>query len=114
MITLTEKAIIEIKRVMEDSEDCNENTCLRVAIEGGGCSGFQYKLGFIDQDQNGYDSQQDMQYEQDGVTILVDRKSDLYIDGTTIDFYDDLSQRGFVFNNPNANKTCGCGSSFSA
>ena len=62
----------------------------------------------------GYDSQQDTQYEQDCVTILVDRKSDLYIDGTTIDFYDDLSQRGFVFNNPNANKTCGCGSSFRA
>ena len=112
MITLTEKALTELKRVMEDTEDCNENTCLRVSIEGGGCSGFQYNLGFID--QKGYNSQQDTKYEQDGVTVIVDRKSDLYIDGTTIDFYDDLTQRGFVFNYPNAQKPCGCGSSFSA
>lgn len=112
MITLSEKAVIELKRVIDNTDTCDENTYLRVSIEGGGCSGFQYKLGFIE--DKGYDKNQDAQYEQDGLTIVVDRKSDLYIDGTTIDFYDNLTQRGFTFDNPNAQKTCGCGSSFSA
>ena len=112
MITLTDAAISEIKKVRETTTECNENTCLRVAIEGGGCSGFQYKLGFIEPE--GYDPKQDTKYEQDGITIVVDRKSDLYIEGTILDWYDDLTQRGFKFENPNAQKTCGCGSSFSA
>lgn len=112
MITLTDAAVSEIKNVIEATTKCNENTCLRVAIEGGGCSGFQYKLGFIEPED--FDEQTDAKYEQDGISIVVDRKSDLYIDGTTIDWYSDLTQRGFKFENPNAQKTCGCGSSFSA
>ena len=112
MITLTEKAIKQLVQVIEDNDECDKGTCLRISIEGGGCSGFQYRLGFIDQE--GYDKNQDTKYEQDGITVVIDRKSSLYIDGTTIDYYDDLTQSGFVFNNPNANKTCGCGSSFSA
>ena len=111
MITLSEAAVTEIKRIIEESID-GEDPYLRVAIEGGGCSGFQYKLGFIEPE--GFDEQSDAKYEQDGISIVVDRKSDLYIDGTTIDWYDDLTQRGFKFDNPNAQKTCGCGSSFSA
>lgn len=112
MITLTDAAASEIKRVIETTDDCNENSYLRVAIEGGGCSGFQYKLGFID--KKGYDQNQDSKYEQNGITVVVDRKSDLYIDGTILDWYEDLTQRGFKFENPNAQKTCGCGSSFQA
>ena len=112
MITLTEKAIKQLQKVISDNEDCNENTCLRISIEGGGCSGFQYKLGFIGQE--GYDENQDSKYEQGGITVVIDRKSSLYVDGTTIDYYNDLTQSGFVFDNPNANKSCGCGSSFSA
>jgi iron-sulfur cluster assembly protein len=112
MITLTDKAIAQLKMVIEKNDTCGENTCLRVSIEGGGCSGFQYNLGFIE--QAGYDPKTDSKYEQDGITLIVDRKSSLYIDGTTIDWYDDLAKRGFTFENPNANKTCGCGSSFSA
>ena len=112
MITLTDKAVKQLKTVIEENDTCGENTCLRVSIEGGGCSGFQYKLGFIERD--GYNKDQDSKYEQDGITVIIDRKSSLYVDGTTIDYYDDLTQNGFTFENPNANKTCGCGSSFSA
>ena len=112
MITLTDKAIKQLKIVIEENDACGENTCLRVSIEGGGCSGFQYKLGFIE--RAGYNQGQDSKYEQDGVTVIIDRKSSLYMDGTTIDWYDDLAKSGFTFENPNANKTCGCGSSFSA
>jgi len=112
MITLTSTAITQVKKVLETTPECDEKTYLRVAIEGGGCSGFSYNLGFIE--QTGYDPKQDSKYEQDGITIVVDKKSDLYIDGTTIDWYDDLVKSGFKFINPNAQKTCGCGSSFSA
>ena len=112
MITLSDKAVSELKRVINEKDSSSEDMYLRVSIEGGGCSGFQYNLGFIG--KKGYDSKQDTQYKQDGITVVVDRKSGLYIDGTIIDFYDDLAKRGFVFNNPNAQKTCGCGSSFSA
>lgn len=112
MITLSEAAVTELKRIMEVTDDCNEDTYLRVSIEGGGCSGFQYNLGFIE--QTGYDEKQDSKYEQDGISIVVDRKSDLYIDGTTVDWQNGLMESGFTFSNPNATQCCGCGSSFSA
>jgi iron-sulfur cluster assembly protein len=112
MIVLTDKAVSELKRIIDDKDGTSEDMYLRVSIEGGGCSGFQYNLGFID--KKGYDENKDSKYEQDGITIVVDRKSSLYIDGTTLDWYDDLTQKGFKFDNPNAQKTCGCGSSFSA
>lgn len=112
MITLSDKAVAELKRVISEKDSSNEDMYLRVSIEGGGCSGFQYNLGFIG--QKGYDENKDSKYEQDGITIVVDRKSSLYIDGTTLDWYEDLVKKGFKFNNPNAQKTCGCGSSFSA
>lgn len=113
MISLSDEAVSELKRIISDTDECDEEgSYLRVSIEGGGCSGFQYKLGFIK--QAGYDTEQDSKYEQDGITVVVDRKSSLYVDGTIIDYYDNVYQKGFVFNNPNANKTCGCGSSFSA
>jgi iron-sulfur cluster assembly protein len=108
-VTLTEKAANEIKRVISEQK-LSEGTVLRVGVAGGGCSGFQYSLGF---DSNS-DATKDFVSDQFGIKVVVDKKSDLFLDGTTIDFYDGLDRRGFTFNNPNAVKTCGCGSSFSA
>jgi iron-sulfur cluster assembly protein len=108
-ITLSEKAAGEIKRVMAD-QGMPENMCLRVGVAGGGCSGFQYALGFDEK----CDETKDLVIEQHGIKVLVDKKSDLFLDGTTVDFYEGLEKRGFTFENPNAVKSCGCGSSFSA
>jgi iron-sulfur cluster assembly protein len=108
-ITITEKAAKEIQRVMSEQK-MPESTMLRIGVVGGGCSGFQYSLGFDDKT----DEIKDELSEQHGIRVAVDRKSDLYLDGTVLDFYDGLEKRGFTFNNPNAVKSCGCGSSFSA
>ena len=108
-IVLTEKAAIEVKRIIEDQK-LEEGTVLRVGVTGGGCSGFSYALGF---DKN-YDDKVDSRYEYHGVPVVVDKKSALYLDGTTVDFFDGIEKRGFTFDNPNAVKSCGCGSSFQA
>jgi iron-sulfur cluster assembly protein len=108
-ITLTEKAANEVKRIMVDQK-AEEDTLLRVAIAGGGCSGFQYSLNFA----RDYEETKDSRYDQHGVRIVVDKKSALYLDGTTVDFYDGVDRRGFAFDNPNVARTCGCGSSFRA
>jgi iron-sulfur cluster assembly protein len=108
-VILTEKAANEVKRIMADQK-IEPNTVLRVGVTGGGCSGFSYALGF----DKKYDEKADAKYEYHGVPVVVDKKSALYLDGTTIDFYDGLEARGFKFDNPNAVKTCGCGSSFQA
>ena len=108
-ITLTEKAASEIKRVI-DAQEMGEEALLRVGIAAGGCSGFQYSLGF----DTKTDATKDEVSEQHGIRVAVDKKSDLFLDGTTIDYYDGLEKRGFVFDNPNAVKSCGCGSSFTA
>lgn len=108
-VALTEKAAKEVKRIMEE-QNYPEGTMLRVGVAGGGCSGFSYSLTF---DQTHDDDKDDL-YDFHGIKVVVDRKSDLYLTGTSVDFYDGLEKRGFIFNNPNAVKTCGCGSSFSA
>jgi iron-sulfur cluster assembly protein len=108
-VILTEKAAGEIKRVLSEQK-LPETTVLRVGVTAGGCSGFQYALGF----DNNTDAAKDHVDEQHGLKVAVDKKSALYLDGTTIDFYDGLERRGFTFNNPNVVKSCGCGSSFSA
>lgn len=108
-LTITEKAAKEIKRVI-DEQNMPEGTVLRVGVAGGGCSGFQYNLGFDDQ----VDAAKDNVSEQHGLRVAVDKKSELFLDGTTVDFYEGLEKRGFTFDNPNAVKSCGCGSSFSA
>jgi iron-sulfur cluster assembly protein len=108
-IVLTEKAAHEVKRIMDDQK-LEEGTVLRVGVTGGGCSGFSYALGFDKQ----YDAKVDSRYEYHGVPVVVDKKSALYLDGTTVDFYDGIERRGFTFDNPNAVKSCGCGSSFQA
>ena len=105
-IKLTEAAAVEAKVYLENAEE----TYLRVGVKGGGCSGFEYKITV----SNEYDEEKDSLSHQHGVDIIVDRKSDLYLDGTTLDYYNDISRRGFTFHNPNAVKSCGCGSSFEA
>jgi iron-sulfur cluster assembly protein len=108
-IQLTEKAAGEVKRIMQEQK-LEEGTILRVGVAGGGCSGFQYSLGF----DREFDAKADTKYEYHGVTVVVDKKSALYLDGTTLDFYEGLEKRGFTFDNPNAVKSCGCGQSFQA
>lgn len=108
-ITLTERAAKEVKRIIEDQKDSlPENVVLRMGIQGGGCSGFQYDLRFDDR----YDPETDELFEQHGIRLVVDKRSLMYLKGTELDFYEGLDRRGFVFNNPNARRTCGCGSSF--
>jgi len=109
MIELTDKAVSEIRRIREKDSAANESM-LRVMVVGGGCSGMSYKLGFDNQPA----AATDKIFEKDGVKIVIDPKSYLYLSGTVLDFTDGLNGTGFVFNNPNAKRTCGCGSSFSA
>lgn len=108
-ITMTDKAVTEIKRIIEN-DPAAKGASLRVQVVGGGCSGMSYKLGFDSQPP----SPNDKSFERDGVRVLVDPKSFLYLSGTELDFTDGLTGTGFVFKNPNAKRTCGCGSSFSA
>ncbi|MBC7473063.1 MAG: iron-sulfur cluster assembly accessory protein [Candidatus Sericytochromatia bacterium] len=105
MVFVTEKAAEEIKRTLEKEE--NKDVSVRLSVQGGGCSGLSYKLSY---DQV---KEKDHQILIHGVTVLVDRKSAIYLKGMTLDFNDSLSSRGFVFVNPNATNTCGCGESFS-
>jgi len=106
-ISLSERAVTEVKRIVSEQK-LPEGTGLRVGVKGGGCSGFSYTLGF-DDNQNPTDQLS----EVDGVQIMCDPKSFLYLNGTVVDFEDNLMGRGFKFTNPNASKSCGCGESFS-
>ena len=108
-LLLTESAAQELKKVIVEQK-LPGTTVLRVGVAGGGCSGFEYRLGFDDK----VDEKTDTVREMHGIRVAVDKKSDLYLDGTEIDFHEGIDRRGFVFNNPNAVKSCGCGSSFSA
>jgi iron-sulfur cluster assembly protein len=105
-ITITEKAVKEIKRIMDENKITQEFG-LRIGVKGGGCSGLTYTLGFDPETREG-----DSIIEQDGVKLFVDGKSLFYLSGTNLDFSDGLNGKGFVFNNPNATKSCGCGESF--
>lgn len=105
-VNVTEKAIKEMKKIMIENK-IPEEYGLRVGVKGGGCSGLSYTLGFDPEERIG-----DTVLEKDGVKIFIDMKSNLYLSGTEIDFTDGLTGKGFVFNNPKAVKTCGCGSSF--
>lgn len=107
MVTITEAAKKEVLRMFQENKDLNESV-LRMGVRGGGCSGLSYTLGF-DSDVSEYDNV----FEVDsGVKVAVDMKSYLYLRGTELDYTTDLIGGGFKFNNPNARKSCGCGSSF--
>jgi iron-sulfur cluster assembly protein len=105
-VTLTEKAATEVKKIITE-QNLPEGTVLRVGVQGGGCSGFSYSLGF---DTN--TSEKDRVQDVHGIKLAVEKKFDPYLEGTVVDYYDGLEKRGFVFNNPNVVKSCGCGSSF--
>jgi iron-sulfur cluster assembly protein len=109
MINLTENAVSEVKRI-KVSDPTHTNAHLRVQVIGGGCSGMSYKLEF----ESSPVTEADRTFEKDGVMLVVDKKSLIYLTGTELDFSGGLNGKGFVFSNPNAKRTCGCGSSFSA
>jgi len=110
MVKFTDLALKELVKAF-DANKLTPPIVVRVGVRGGGCSGFTYKLDLIGLDDI---NQDDQKFEQENVTVIVDPKSNLYIDGTTIDFNDDLMGRGFIFSNPNSTGQCGCGSSFEA
>lgn len=105
-VILSEKAANEVKRLIT-GQNLPEGTMLRIGVRGGGCSGLSYSLNF---DTNTTES--DRVVDIHGVKLAVDKKFDPYLDGTVVDFYDELEKRGFVFTNPNSAETCCCGSSF--
>src|ERR1044071_1776900 len=107
MILVTDKAKERILSLRKE-ENHSDNHNIRVSVKGGGCSGLMYDLEFDDQINAA-----DQVFEDKGVKILVDKKSLLYLLGTTLDFTDGLNGKGFQFINPNATRTCGCGESFS-
>lgn len=107
-IEVSEKAAEEIKSILAKQNQDPEKVYLRVAVKGGGCSGFQYAMDLTDTK-----GEFDEESVSRGIKIISDPKSMLFLDGTTIDFKDELMGRSFVFKNPNATRSCGCGSSFS-
>jgi iron-sulfur cluster assembly protein len=109
-ILLTENAAGAVKRIIGEHSLPAEKTKLRVAVRGGGCSGFSYMLDLTEDEK----TENDEELDSHGVKILVDMKSYLYLNGTEIDYRDEVMGSGFVFKNPNATSTCGCGSSFTA
>ena len=108
MVTLTPSAVEEVKRLI--TKEQKPDLGLRIGVKGGGCSGLTYVLALEEAAPKQYDSV----FEQDGVKVLVDAKSHLYLDGTTIDYKNALMGGGFEFHNPLAKKSCGCGTSFTA
>jgi iron-sulfur cluster assembly protein len=107
MVHVTEKAAEQIKSIM--AREGLKDHGLRVAVVGGGCSGLSYRLNF-DKEPAG----DDKVFEEHGVRIFLDKKSAVFVNGMTLDFSDGLNGTGFMFQNPNAKSSCGCGSSFSA
>jgi iron-sulfur cluster assembly protein len=105
-VEITEKAAEKIKYFAAKGGS-NENVGLRVAVKGGGCSGLTYNLDITDKELP-----TDKVVEQHGVKVMVDKKSYIFLVGTVLDFSDGLNGKGFLFSNPNAKKTCGCGTSF--
>ena len=105
MINVSEKAVKKIREIL--SEESKEDWSLRIGVKGGGCSGFTYALDIIQAaDVN------DQVFDFDGVKVIVDPKSFIYLSGAELDFTDGLHGSGFIFNNPNVSRTCGCGNSF--
>lgn len=106
IISITDKALEQIK-VISQAENPDGNKGLRLAVTGGGCSGLSYKIEFSDK------KERDNILDFNGIQVLVDPKSVIYLKGIVLDFKDGLNGKGFSFDNPNAKNTCGCGESFS-
>ncbi len=107
MISLTDKAVEKVREILNNEN--KQDHALRIGVKGGGCSGFSYTLDidkiFVESDQV---------FEEKGIKIVVDAKSFIYLSGIHVDYVENLSGSGFSFSNPNATRTCGCGSSFQA
>ena len=108
-VTLTDAAVDQVRKLVEQGK-VTDLGGLRLAVQGGGCSGLSYAVRF---DSKPADKDNVFEYEG-GVRVFVDPKSLIYLSGMVVDYKNDLMQQGFVFSNPNAQKSCGCGSSFSA
>jgi len=108
-LKLTEKAAKEVQRIAEEQGLNSDSFMLRMGIRAGGCSGFQYDLDMTEEK-----GENDSEFESNGIRIICDPKSLLYLEGTTLDFEDNLNKRGFTFNNPQSQSCCGCGKSFCA
>lgn len=106
-VTLSSRASEEVRKILTE-KSIPEGYGLRVGVRGGGCSGMSYVLGFDKLREH------DLTFNSDGILLYIDKRQGLYLLGTTIDYHVGLDARGFVFNNPNATQTCGCGSSFAA
>lgn len=106
-ITLTDGAVIQIKRLMSE-KSVPDGYGLRIGVKGGGCSGFSYLLGFDEK------KEKDEEYQISGITVYMEKSHGIYLLGMEIDWLEGLSNRGFTFKNPNATESCGCGTSFSA
>jgi iron-sulfur cluster assembly accessory protein len=104
-VTFTQNAISEISRLMNE-QGFDRSKTLRVGVKGGGCSGLSYVLGFDDR------TEQDEEYMIEGISFIMNKAHGIYLMGMEIDWEDGLNARGFTFKNPNASKTCGCGTSF--
>jgi iron-sulfur cluster assembly accessory protein len=107
MVQLSPVAVTKVKEILSSQNPVPAG--LRVAVVGGGCSGFSYHLAF----ENQINEASDNVYEFDGLKVLVDQMSEMYLDGVSIDYIESIEGSGFKFNNPNVKSTCGCGSSFS-
>ncbi len=104
-VVLTPSAVKEIKRLM-DAPDFEAGQFLRVGVKGGGCSGLSYVLGFDKMEAD------DEQFDIEGIPVIMKKAHGIYLAGIKVDYHDGLEARGFIFSNPNASDTCGCGSSF--
>jgi iron-sulfur cluster assembly accessory protein len=107
MVQLTEKAVSKVKEILASQDPQPQG--LRIAVVGGGCSGFSYSMAFENQP-----GMLDKTYQFDGLRVYVDQASMLYLEGAEVDYVESLEGAGFKFNNPNVKSTCGCGSSFQA
>lgn len=106
MITITDKAKTRIEEILQDQQ-YDSSYFVRVSVESGGCSGLSYSLNFDNTDQK-----DDQIFEDKGIKLVLNIKSFLYLAGTELDFSDGLTGKGFIFNNPNASRSCACGESF--
>lgn len=107
MINVSDTAKSKVASLLAEEGKSLENSYIRVSVASGGCSGLSYKMEIVDTPQEG-----DKEIEDKGVRILIEKKSMLYLIGTTLDYSGGLNGKGFAFNNPNASRTCGCGESF--
>ena len=107
MITLTDNAVVKVKEILTSQEP--QPAGLRIAVVGGGCSGFSYSMAFENNPQ-----MLDKTYSYEGLKVFVDQASLLYLEGAQVDYVESIEGSGFKFSNPNTKSTCGCGSSFSA